>query len=83
MRLLTIVVTVLGLSLFETVSSADNAIINAEALSGMSARARRPGKRRGYAKARGPCRADGRHGQRKGVGYTGSREASNSSFRTR
>ncbi len=41
MSVLTIVVTVIGLSLFETVSSADNAIINAEVLSGMSARARR------------------------------------------
>jgi len=36
-----IVITVLGLSLFETVSSVDNAIINAEVLSGMSARGRR------------------------------------------
>jgi hypothetical protein len=36
-----LVVTVLGLSLFETVSSADNAIINAEVLAGMSPRARR------------------------------------------
>ena len=41
MNVLTIIVTVIGLSLFETVSSADNAIINAEVLSGMSARARR------------------------------------------
>ncbi len=37
----TIVITVLGLSLFETISSVDNAIINAEVLSGMSARGRR------------------------------------------
>ncbi len=35
------IVTVVGLALFETVSSADNAIINAEVLAGMSARARR------------------------------------------
>ena len=41
MDIVSIVVTVLGLSLFETVSSADNAIINAEVLAGMSARARR------------------------------------------
>jgi hypothetical protein len=41
MRILTMVLTVLGLSLFETVSSVDNAIINAEILSGMAARARR------------------------------------------
>jgi len=33
--------TIIGLSLFETVSSVDNAIINAEVLSTMSARARR------------------------------------------
>jgi uncharacterized protein len=36
-----IVVTILGLALFETVSSVDNAIINAEVLSGMGAKARR------------------------------------------
>ena len=36
-----IVVTILGLSLFETVSSIDNAIINAEVLSGMRERSRR------------------------------------------
>lgn len=36
-----IVLTVLGLAVFETVSSVDNAIINAEVLSGMGARARR------------------------------------------
>ncbi len=36
-----IVVTILGLSLFETVSSIDNAIINAEVLSGMRDKSRR------------------------------------------
>ncbi len=36
-----IVLTVLGLSLFETVSSIDNAIINAEVLSGMKQKSRR------------------------------------------
>jgi hypothetical protein len=41
MGILTIVLTVLGLSLFETISSIDNAIINAGVLSGMGARARR------------------------------------------
>ena len=41
MGMLTIITTILGLSLFETVSSVDNAIINAEVLSGMSAKARR------------------------------------------
>lgn len=41
MGVLAMVLTVLGLSLFETVSSVDNAIINAEVLSGMGARARR------------------------------------------
>jgi uncharacterized protein len=41
MSIVSVVVTVLGLSLFETISSADNAIINAEVLSGMSRRARR------------------------------------------
>jgi len=41
MGILTIVLTVLGLSLFETISSVDNAIINAEVLSGMGAKARR------------------------------------------
>jgi hypothetical protein len=35
------IITILGLSLFETVSSVDNAIINAEVLSTMGARARR------------------------------------------
>ena len=41
MGALTIILTILGLSLFETVSSVDNAIINAEVLSGMGAKARR------------------------------------------
>ena len=36
-----LVLTVLGLALFETISSIDNAIINAEVLSGMQKRARR------------------------------------------
>ena len=35
------IVTIIGLSIFETVSSVDNAIINAEVLSTMSSRARR------------------------------------------
>ena len=34
-------ITIVGLSLFETVSSVDNAIINAEVLSTMGAKARR------------------------------------------
>ena len=37
----TVIFTIVGLSLFETVSSVDNAIINAEVLSTMSKRARR------------------------------------------
>jgi hypothetical protein len=41
MSIVSMIVTVLGLCLFETVSSADNAIINAEVLAGMSRRARR------------------------------------------
>jgi hypothetical protein len=41
MGIAAMLLTVLGLSLFETVSSVDNAIINAEVLSGMGARARR------------------------------------------
>ena len=41
MSIVSMIVTVLGLSLFETVSSADNAIINAEVLAGMSRKARR------------------------------------------
>ena len=36
-----ILLTIIGLSLFETVSSVDNAIINAEVLSTMSRRAKR------------------------------------------
>jgi len=39
--ILTAIFTIIGLSLFETVSSVDNAIINAEVLSTMSKRARR------------------------------------------
>ena len=38
---ITIALTVLGLCLFETISSVDNAIINATVLAGMAARARR------------------------------------------
>jgi len=38
--LLSAIITVVGLSLFETITSVDNAIINAEVLSTMSARAR-------------------------------------------
>lgn len=41
MDIFTIVLTVVGLCLFEVISSIDNAIINAEVLSGMSPRARR------------------------------------------
>jgi len=41
MSLFGIALTILGLAVFETVSSVDNAIINAEVLSGMGARARR------------------------------------------
>src|SRR5690348_1029315 len=41
MNIVSMIVTVLGLCLFETVSSADNAIINAEVLAGMSRKARR------------------------------------------
>jgi uncharacterized protein len=41
MGFLSIAFTILGLSLFETVSSVDNAIINAEVLSGMGRKARR------------------------------------------
>jgi len=40
-NILGLVLTVLGLALFETISSIDNAIINAEVLSGMQKRARR------------------------------------------
>src|SRR4051812_46807939 len=39
--ILTSIITVLGLALFETISSVDNAIINAEVLSTMSAKARK------------------------------------------
>ena len=39
--ILGLILTVLGLALFETISSIDNAIINAEVLSGMQKRARR------------------------------------------
>jgi hypothetical protein len=41
MQIFTIALTILGLTLFETISSIDNAIINAEVLSGMGAKARR------------------------------------------
>lgn len=41
MRIIGLVLTVLGLALFETISSIDNAIINAEVLTGMQKRARR------------------------------------------
>lgn len=41
MEILFIALTVLGLSLFEIITSIDNAIINAEVLSGMSQKARR------------------------------------------
>jgi hypothetical protein len=41
MGIFSITLTVIGLSLFETISSIDNAIINAEVLSGMGMKARR------------------------------------------
>ena len=41
MDIVAILLTILGLSLFETITSIDNAIINAEVLSKMSARARK------------------------------------------
>ena len=41
MEILSIILTVAGLCLFETISSIDNAIINAEVLSTMAAWARR------------------------------------------
>jgi uncharacterized protein len=41
MSVMSVVLTVFGLAVFETVSSVDNAIINAEVLSGMGTRARR------------------------------------------
>jgi len=40
-KIFTIALTIIGLSLFETISSIDNAIINAEVLAGMGPRARR------------------------------------------
>jgi len=41
MEIIAIVLTILGLSLFEIITSIDNAVINAEVLSGMSKKARR------------------------------------------
>jgi hypothetical protein len=41
MEIVFIILTILGLSLFEVITSIDNAIINAEVLSGMSKKARR------------------------------------------
>src|SRR3989344_7436224 len=41
MELIFILLTILGLSLFEIITSIDNAVINAEVLSGMSKKARR------------------------------------------
>ncbi|MBM3200202.1 DUF475 domain-containing protein [Candidatus Woesearchaeota archaeon] len=41
MDIILIIITVLGLCLFETISSIDNAIINAEVLSTMKAKARK------------------------------------------
>ena len=41
MEIIFLLLTVLGLSLFEIITSVDNAIINAEVLSGMSQKARR------------------------------------------
>lgn len=41
MNIISPIITILGLSLFETISSVDNAIINAEVLTTMSQRARR------------------------------------------
>ena len=41
MNIISLLLTVLGLSLFETISSIDNAIINAEVLSNMGQKARR------------------------------------------
>ena len=41
MEIVFIILTILGLSLFEVITSIDNAIINAEVLSGMSQKARR------------------------------------------
>ncbi len=41
MELLSLILTVIGLCLFETISSIDNAIINAEVLNTMQKKARR------------------------------------------
>ena len=41
MEILVILLTIIGLSLFEIITSIDNAVINAEVLSGMSKKARR------------------------------------------
>lgn len=41
MEILAIIITILGLSLFEIITSIDNAVINAEVLAGMSKKARR------------------------------------------
>jgi len=41
MEIIFILLTILGLSLFEIITSIDNAVINAEVLSGMSKKARR------------------------------------------
>src|SRR3990167_6215480 len=41
MEIVFIILTILGLSLFEIITSIDNAVINAEVLSGMSQKARR------------------------------------------
>lgn len=41
MEILAIILTIVGLSLFEIITSIDNAVINAEVLSGMSQKARR------------------------------------------
>jgi len=41
MEILFIIITIFGLSLFEIITSVDNAIINAEVLSTMSERAKR------------------------------------------
>lgn len=41
MEFITLLITVIGLSLFETISSIDNAVINADVLGGMSKRGRR------------------------------------------
>src|SRR2546430_6797290 len=41
MDIFSVVLTIVGLSIFETVSSLDNAVINAQVLSTMSQRARR------------------------------------------